>query len=439
MTTRTLAFAFSLAAPIAIAQELPLTLQEAVERAQAQAPRLLQLSALRDAADAATRGARAGRMPLLDLQAGYTRNSDVPELEIVTPGAPPTRLTVFPNIPNQYRTHAGLSLPLYTGGRIGGGIDVARAQASAAAGDLDAARHDLTLETRTAYWSLVAARESERVLSEAVVAYEAHLRDARNRATYGLAARNEVLFVQVERDRAELARIQARNVSAIANANLQRLLGLEPSARVVPTEPRTVPEATEPIPDTNALVEKALAARPEIAALRARIDAAAAATRVARSSRLPQLSLQAGYDYARPNSRILPLSPEWKGTWNAGAAVVWNAFDGGRADASAAQATAQHQALLRALDDLSQRIRLDVTSRTLDLATARSSVTVAERNLEAARENLRVSQDRYREGVSLSSDLLDAETALQRAGLDETSATVSLRLALANLERAIAR
>lgn len=431
--------AVSLSAQLAAGQETPLTLQEAVERAQAQAPRLLQLASLKDAADAATRGARAGRWPSLDLQAAYTYNSDVPELEIVSPGPPPTRLLVFPNINNQYRTRAGVSLPLYTGGRIGGGIQGATAQASAAAGDLEAARHDLTLETRTAYWSLVSARESERVLAEAVGAFEAHLRDAQNRATFGLAARNEVLLVQVERDRAELSRIQAQNGSAIANANLQRLLGLPPTARVVPTEPRAGSETPDGSPDTDALVEKALRARPEIAAMRARIDAAAAAARVARASRLPQLSLQGAYDYARPNSRILPLTAEWNGTWYAGAALVWNAFDGGRTSAGAAQAEAQHQALLGALDDLSRRIRLEVTVRTLDLATARSTVTLAERNLEAAKENLRVSKDRYREGVILSSDLLDAETALQRAGLDETSAAVSLRLALANLERAIAR
>jgi outer membrane protein TolC len=430
--------ALSLSAQLA-AQETPLTLQEAVERAQAQAPRLLQLASLKDAADAATRGARGGRWPSLELSAAYTYNSDVPELEIVSPGPPPTRLLVFPNINNQYKTRASVNLPLYTGGRVGGGIQGATAQASAAGGDLEAARHDLTLETRTAYWSLVSARESERVLAEAVGAFEAHLRDAQNRATFGLAARNEVLLVQVERDRAELSRIQAQNGSAIANANLQRLLGLPPAARVVPTEPRAAADAIGDSPDTEALVEKALRARPEIAALRARVDAAAATARVAHSSRRPQLYLHSAYDYALPNSKILPLTPEWKGTWYAGASLVWNVFDGGRTSASAAQAEAQQQALLRTLEDLVQRIRLEVTARTLDLATARSAVTVAERNLEAARENLRVSKERYREGVILSSDLLDAETALQRAGLDETSAAVSLRLALANLERAIAR
>jgi outer membrane protein TolC len=51
------------------------------------------------------------------------------------------------------------------------------------------------------------------VLEESLAAYEAHLADARNRQAVGLAARNEVLAVQVEKDRAELARLRAANAA----------------------------------------------------------------------------------------------------------------------------------------------------------------------------------------------------------------------------------
>jgi outer membrane protein len=64
---------------------------------------------------------------------------------------------------------------------------------------------------------------------------------------------------------------------------------------------------------------------------------------------------------------------------------------------------------------------------------------VTERNIEAARENVRVSRDRYQEGVTSSSDLLDAETALLRASLDRTGAVAQQRLAVARLERALGR
>jgi len=133
------------------------------------------------------------------------------------------------------------------------------------------------------------------------------------------------------------------------------------------------------------------------------------------------------------------LTAEWRDTWAVGVGVSITAFDGGRTSAATARAKAQADAVSRQLADLEQRVRFDVTSRALDLETARASVGVAARNVEAARENLRVSQDRYQAGVSPSSDRLDAETRLLRAGLDETLARTQVRVARAALEHALGR
>jgi outer membrane protein TolC len=412
-----------------------LSLADALALARRNAPRLAQLEALRRSSEAGLRGARAARMPQLELSASYTRNSDVPELTLALPGQPPR--TVFPNIPDNYRTRAGLSLPLYTGGRVEAGIDAAREQAGAAQRELQAGEQDLRLETISAYWSLVTARESARVLRDAVTAYEAHLKDAGHRAEVGMAARNEVLAVRLERDRAELSRLQSENGAGVAEANLRRLLGLSPAAHVEPVEDVTPPEA--PAEDVAALVDAALAARPELVALRSREAAAGASARVARSATRPQASLQAGYDFANPNPRILPLAAQWKGTWSVGVALSLMAFDGGRASAAAAQAQAQADAIRSQREDLEARVRLDVTSRVLDVSTARAGVGLAQSALEAAQENLKVTQDRYREGLAPSSELLDAEAALWRAGLDQTATATQLRLAQAQLERAVGR
>ena len=84
-----------------------------------------------------------------------------------------------------------------------------------------------------------------------------------------------------------------------------------------------------------------------------------------------------------------------------------------------------------------QRVRLEVTSRLLDARTASEAVRVAAGSLESAALNRRVAQDRYREGVSPSSDLLDAENALLRAGLSRTEALAQLQVARAALRRTV--
>jgi outer membrane protein TolC len=421
----------------AAAQEtaLRLTLVEAVERARAESPRLLALQALERAAGEGVRSARGARLPQLELSGWYARSSDVPELTLALPGAPPR--TIFPNIPDAFRTRAAAAVPVYTGGRVSQAIESARRQQEASARDAEAAAHDVVFETRSAYWALVAAREAERVLAEAKAAFEGHLRDARNRRDLGLAASNEVLAVQVERDRAELQRLEAANDAALANANLVRLLGLGAGAEVEPIEPRT-PPALPPL-DTPALAAKAEAGRSELQALRSRAAAAAASAHAARAAALPQASVTAAYEYANPNLRVLPLTAEWRSTWSVGLQLSWTVFDGGRAGAAAAQLEAQADALRRQLDDARRRLAFEVTHRVLDLSTARAALEVAERNREAAGENLRVARDRYREGVLASSELLDAETVLLRAGLDHTQAVARLHVGLAALDRAVGR
>ena len=454
---------------------LRLTLAAALSRAREASAHLAELRSLAAAAGAGLTGARAERLPKIDASAGYTRQSDVPELRLALPGLGTE--TVFPNIPDNYRGHLGLDMPLYTSGRIANAVTANARQLTAANQDVQQGRADVEQETATAYWSLVTARDSERVLAESLVDYDAHLKESRDRRDVGMAASNEVLAVQVQREQAELARLQAASSAAGANANLLRLLDLPPGTSVEPVEPlaevapvlaaaplpappaapgaspgtaATPAPAAAPAPAPSAgpatadqppeaLVAAAAAARPEIVALHSRIAAGRANAAATRAGLWPQANLSAGYDYANPNPRILPLEPRWKSSWSVGAVVSLSLFDGGRTAAAAAQLDAQADALGHRLEDLERRVRLEVTQRLLELATARQAAAVAGANLDSAHENVRVARDRYHEGVIPSSELLDAETALLRAGLDRTNALAQVRVALANLERAVGR
>jgi outer membrane protein len=474
---------------------LRLTLGEALERARAVSAHLAELRSLAAAAGAGLTEARAERLPQVDAAASYTRLSDVPELRLTLPGL--GTQTLFPNIPDNYRGHLGLALPLYTGGRVASAVTASAQQLAAANQDLEQGRADLVLETATAYWGLVTARDSERVLAESLTDYDAHLKEAGDRRDVGMAASNEVLAVAVQRDQAELARLRAASAAEVASANLLRLLDLQAGTRIDPIEPlaeppppaqaaaaapaaptpppaiaaapAAPPSAATPAPPPTAaaappaqpsaaapspppaaagltgaqppeaLAAAALAARPEIAALRSRVAAGRASAAAVRAALRPQANLSGGYDYANPNPRILPLEARWKSSWSFGANLSLSLFDGGRTAAAAAQIEAQTDALGHRLEDLERRIRLEVTQRQLELSTARQAVAVADRGLDSARENVRVARDRYHEGVIPSSELLDAEVALLRAGLDRANALAQVRLALANLDRALGR
>jgi outer membrane protein len=417
-------------------EALRLSLEETIQRALAASARLGQLRSYRDGAEAELSGARAERLPQVNLTALYTRYSNVPELSLQLP-PPVGTITIFPDIPDNYSSRLAVSVPVFTGGRLSSLVAAAGQDREAAARDVDSGSQDLVLETSGSYWSLVTALENEKVLQEALSAYDAHLKDARNRENRGLAAKNEVLAVQVERDHADLALVRAGNDADVLRADLGRLLDLPYGTRVEPTA--GLDRLELPREQTPALVQEALTSRPERAALKARIEAADARAHASKADRYPQARFSAGYDYANPNRRIFPYLARWQDTWDASVVLSFRVFDSGRTAASIARSTAEADAARHQLEDLDRKIEFEVTRRLLELSSATAAVDVAEKSLESARENKRVAADRYRAGVIPSSELLDSEVALLRAGLERTEALAGQHLALAALQRALGR
>ncbi|HEV8121059.1 MAG TPA: TolC family protein, partial [Candidatus Polarisedimenticolia bacterium] len=155
-----------------------LTVAEAVERAQQNSPALARLRALEDAATAAEKGTHAERRPDLNLLAAYSYRSHVPEFTAPAPGG--GTQVIFPDIVNTYRTRLDLRFPLYDG-RLNRDTEAAEHDRLAASHDVTSGNGDTVLETRAAYWNLVAAREQERVLREAIASFDAHLKETRDR------------------------------------------------------------------------------------------------------------------------------------------------------------------------------------------------------------------------------------------------------------------
>jgi outer membrane protein TolC len=426
----------ALAAPFARADEraVELTVEDAILRAERHSALLASNRKHGDASRAAVSEAESVRQPRVDLGAAYSRLSEVPELVITGPEF--ELRSIFPNIENRYGVRLSFSVPLYAGGGIEAGVDSAREGVRAAEADTETRRADVRLEATRAFWTLVTAREAARVLEDAMASFERHLADARNRVDLGLAARNELLAVQVERDRAELALVRATFASARAEADLARLCGFDPGTAIRPAE-IAVPAAPDEEP-VEMLVERALASRSERAALASRRAAVLAQARAERAGKKPAVNADGGIDWSNPNLRVLPLEEEWNETWDVSVRFRWTLWDGRGATRAEARAVAEAEALALQLEDLDRRILLEVTSRALDVREAARALPVADRAVEAAAESERIARDRYREGLLPSAELLDAERARLEAGLDRTEAAARLAVARAFLERAVA-
>jgi outer membrane protein len=417
---------------------LRLSLDDALSRAIDASHRLAEARAREDAAQAGVDLRESAERPTITATAGYTRTNHV--LPFVVPGPGGISLVVYPDVPNNYQSRLELKWPIYTGGRTDALERAARAEAEAAGAEVETAQADLRLEVARAYWAVVTARASLDVLEQGVARSQAHLTDVNQRFKAGLVPPNEVSSATAQEVRARMLAIEARTQRDVAIADLARLIGVLPGQPIEPTADlaRATSVANQAL-DVAPLIESARAARQERRTLEQRMVAANAQRDAAAAGRLPTIQLTGGFDYARPNPKIFPRVDLAQESWDAGVGVSWSLWDGGRTVAEIAQAAASSRAAAERLAEFDSRLGVEVRQRALELESAIAAVTTANSGVAAAADARRVVGERYEAGVIAQIEVLDAEYALLQAQLDLTRAQAAVRLAEAQLTRALGR
>jgi len=414
---------------------LRLSVDEARMRAVAASHRLAEARARAAAADDAVAVRDAADRPIVAFQGSYTRTNHVTEFVVPTSTGMPRVL--YPDAPDNYRTRMDLQWPIYSGGRTDALERAARAEASAASGDVAAAQSDLRLEVTRAFWALVTARATSDVLARSLTRADAHLGDVRERFKAGLVPPNEIASAEAQQARQRMLLIEAQNQRALASAELARLLGVDLLQPIEPVEPLALPPvAPPPLPG---LLAEARAMRHERRSLEQRIEAADFQRVAADAGRRPTVAVTGGFDYSRPNLRIFPIAERWDDSWDAGIAVRWPLWDGGRARTEATQAGRLVDAARQRLAEFDSVLALEVQQRLLELDSGRAAIAAADEAARAAAEARRVVTERYQAGVATQTEILDADVALLQAELDRTRTFAAVRLAEARLERALGR
>jgi len=442
LTVRTLAMAAAaaiamLAGQARAAAQAPirLTPDVAVERALKVSHRIGEAEARDDAAKAATEARGAARMPVVSAVGGYTRTNHVDEFAIQLPGQPAR--VIYPDIPDNWRARLDVQWPVYTSGRVQALQRAATAEQKAAAVDVSTTRADIKLDATRAYWNLVTAIETVKVVEEALKLVEAHLGDVRALRAAGIAAPNDVLSAEAVRSRQRVLLIEARNMRDVAEADIRRATGIgfeTPIELVLPLDGAAM---TPPAID-EVLVE-ARKNRTERQALLLRVDAMGEQRTAAAAGRKPVMSLGAGFDYARPNPRIFPRSGSWKDSWDVGFNVSWPIWDGGRVKADVAQVTATRRAARERLAEFDTTLEFEVRQRLLDVAASAASISASNDEVASAAEARRVVAERFKAGLTSNTEVLDAQQALVSAQLGRTRALAARHLAEARLDRALGR
>ncbi len=382
-----------------------LTLHHALELAGAASPSL-------DAAAAELRAAEAGRHI-----AGQRPNPTLAIDAENVAGSGPYR--AFDSV----EITTAIAWPIELGGKRSARIGLADAQTRRAAIQAAAAQADLRFDVIRSYAEaaaaecrLVTAREQARIAADALRAAEVRVRAGR--------------ASPIEMQRADLARINAE-------AEVERTSRLLETSRFSLARRIGAPVAgpldggwfagvanhygpLEPIDSAGTLA---------LAEAEANVAVAEAGVRLARSQRIPDLTVSAGarrFEETGDTAALIGLSIPLPLFNNGKAALAQASSERQRADAQRRMAAME-------ADQSIARSQADLANAATAAATARGPA------LAAAEETVRIARIGYREGKFGQLDLLDAERTLAATRLAAIDALLSYHLAQAQLERLTTR
>ncbi|MGJ3243810.1 MAG: TolC family protein [Opitutales bacterium] len=255
---------------------------------------------------------------------------------------------------------------------------------------------------------------------------------ARNQFEAGVATSIDVTRAEVALARDEQSRLQQESVVLSSELRLKTLLNLDLDTPIQ-TEVPDIDVATLPTgmpqPDLKAVLER----RPDYKQAEQLLEQAILTRRAARFQRLPRISLFGDYGLASAEA----FDGREDETWAAGITLSFPLFEGLSIPADTARAQARVRAREFAIADLRNTInrdlliaRQELESRYAQIAAARKTARLRDRELELARA-------RFRSGTGDNRDIVDAQNGVAQADDQVIEAVYFYNLARLDYARAL--
>jgi outer membrane protein len=419
----------SLLSPTVLAS--PMTLEDCVSRALTANPEVLDA---REAVSQAVGGvteARSGYLPSLTLSGSYNFMEETQTVGFPDPVTGQTQEFKL-DFTRDYAFHLFASQPLYTGGRVTSSYRIAQRSLEMAETELSRVKSEIALEVVEAFYGLLLAREAVDVAQEAVDTAEEFLRVVRARYQTGEASSFEVMRAEVEVSNLQPVLIGARNGVALSELGLKKAMGVRQDSDIQFVGSFEVPEFDLGLDEA---IGKALSERPEVRMLEYQKQIAEASVRLAKSGRLPSLSMDVNFDVSM--DEITFDSDEIEDTYAGYLTLSFPLFDGFRTKSQISQARADLRRADIATRDLEDAVELEVRAAFLDIEAARELLRSQEKNVEMAEEGLEIANERYLQGYATNLEVLDSQLALNTARQNKLQAVHDFNLAIAKLKKAI--
>ncbi len=378
--------------------------------------------------------ARSLLLPKLSSSYSYQRLKEKPYAIFDNPFSPGNRYKVRTGDRDRSYWDIAITQPIFTGfslitrHRIAGlGVDLRKTYR-------DEAVLDIVRDVKVSYFQVLLSKRYLDIAKEEVSQLRSHFKDAEGFFKQGMIPYNDLLKSKVALAQAEQNLVKARSSVKVAISRLNTILEKDIDEKTRIQDIRSF----EPVSyRLDPLYDKALQRRPEIRALKIAIKQARQRIRLARSGYYPQVYLFARYE--QMGNDIDATDNDYGNSHNAsiGLQAKWNIFEWGKTRAEVKKAFHEYEAVSYELRKAEDNIKLEVKRAFERLKVARQNLVTAKTALTQAEENYRITNLRYQQNLTTSTEVLDARTFLTQAEVNYYDALYGYMIAKAELERAI--
>lgn len=358
-----------------------------------------------------------------------------------TGGYIPSEIAVIPKEAMSFDVHnvfAGaftLTQPVYMGGQIRALNKIAGFGEKIAVAMGNNAAQEIIYSVDEAYWTVISLREKKLLAESFVSLTDSLCNNVRIMLEEGVATKSDLLSVEVRVNEANIALAKVSNGLVLSRMALAQICGLSPDIQMELTDEQLTHIDLEKAKPVEGM-EDVYSRRQDLEIVRQTINLLEGREELSLSTLLPKVAVVGAYTFSNPNV-IDGFKRKFGGGFSVGAMIqvpIWH-WGGDYKRYKAAKSNTTAQRLL--LEDLEEKVQLQVSQAQFSLDEAEKTYKMASLNLTKADENLRQAQLGFREGVLTTSDVLAAQTAWLGANSEKIDAEIMVRLAHTYLSKVL--
>ena len=350
-----------------------------------------------------------------------------------TGGYIPSEVAVIPKEALSYDIHnvfAGaftLTQPVYMGGQIRALNQIAGFGEKIAEASGNNVTQEIVYTVDEAYWTVVSLKEKKRLAESFVALTDSLCRNVKSMLEEGVATKSDLLSVEVRANEANIALVKVTNGLTLSRMALAQICGLSPETQLELADEN--PFSRVALPASGDIdFTQVYSRRQDLEIVRQSINLLQSREKLSLSEMLPKLAVVGAYEFSNPNV-IDGFKKRFGGGFSVGAMLqvpIWH-WGGDYKRYKAAKSNTKAQRLL--LEDLEEKVQLQVSQARFSLDEAEKTYKMATVNMSKADENLYQAQLGFKEGVLTTSDVLAAQTAWLAANSEKIDAEIGIRLA----------